>query len=136
MAQTRTTSMPRWRQRPGARRRREHVRAIGLTAHDVFTVCWTSGTRGAAQGRAAQPNEWIIVGQSVVDAGQLQKGAQQLIPFPFVNMAGVSTSLVAWLLTAGGLHHHHPFDIDVFIEQLRGGPVDYTVAAPAVQACC
>jgi hypothetical protein len=27
------------------------------------------------------------------------KGAQQLIPFPFVNMAGVSTSLVAWLLT-------------------------------------
>ncbi len=111
---------------------REHMRAIGLTAHDVFTVCWTSGTEARPKGVPRNHNEWIIVGQSVVDAGQLQKGAQQLIPFPFVNMAGVSTSLVAWLLTEGGLHHHHPFDIDVFIEQLRADPVDYTVAAPAV----
>ena len=54
----------------------------------------------------------------MVEVGGLQPGAQQLIPFPFVNMAGVSTSLVAWLTVGGGLHHHHPFDIDVFIEQL------------------
>ena len=111
---------------------RAHMCAIGLTAHDVFTVCWTSGTEARPKGVPRNHNEWIIVGQSVVDAGQLQKGAQQLIPFPFVNMAGVSTSLVAWLLTEDGLHHHHPFDIDVFIEQLRADPVDYTVAAPAV----
>ncbi|MFO1193825.1 MAG: class I adenylate-forming enzyme family protein [Rhodoferax sp.] len=113
---------------------RAHMAAIGLTAHDVLTVCWTSGTEARAKGVPRNHNEWLIVGQSVIDAGQLQPGAQLLIPFPFVNMAGVSTSLAAWLLIGGALHHHHPFDMDVFLEQLRTNPIDYTVAAPAVLA--
>ena len=111
---------------------RQHLRDIGLTANDVFTICWTSGTEATPKGVPRSHNEWLIVGQSVVDAGQLQQGCQMLIPFPFVNMAGISTSLIAWLLTAGGLHHHHPFDVDVFVQQLREHPTDYTVAAPAV----
>lgn len=115
-----------------AQRMRAHMDEIGLTAHDVLTVCWTSGTEARPKGVPRNHNEWLIVGQSVVDAGQLKPGAQLLIPFPFVNMAGVSTSLVAWLLTGGGLYHHHPFDLEVFITQLRDHPVDYTVAAPAV----
>ena len=115
-----------------ADRLRDHMREIGLSAHDVLTVCWTSGTEAQPKGVPRNHNEWLIVGQSVIDAGQLQSGAQQLISFPFVNMAGVSTSLAAWLMVGGGLHHHHPFDIDVFVDQLRTHPVDYTVAAPAV----
>lgn len=109
-----------------------HMAAIGLTAHDVVTVCWTSGTEARPKGVPRNHNEWMIVGQSVIDAGQLQPGARMVIPFPFVNMAGVSTSLAAWLLVGGTLHHHHPFDLDVFIAQLRDEPTDYTVAAPAV----
>lgn len=108
--------------------------AAGVTAHDVVTVCWTSGTEAQPKGVPRNHNEWLIVGQSVIDAGQLKPGAQMLIPFPFVNMAGVSTSLAAWLLLGGGLHHHHPFDLDVFVAQLREHPTDYTVAAPAVLA--
>lgn len=111
---------------------RAHMDAIDLSAHDVFTICWTSGTEAQPKGVPRNHNEWLIVGQSVIDAGQLQPGAQLLIPFPFVNMAGVSTSLVAWLMVGGTLHHHHPFNIDVFIDQLRSNPIDYTVAAPAV----
>lgn len=111
---------------------RAHMRAIGLTANDVLTVCWTSGTEAMPKGVPRSHNEWLIVGLSVIDAGGLQPGAQLLIPYPFVNMAGVSTSLVAWLMVGGGLHHHHPFDIDVFIGQLVGESVHYTVAAPAV----
>ena len=113
---------------------RAHMQAIGLTAHDVVTVCWTSGTEARPKGVPRNHNEWLIVGRSVIDAGQLQLGAQLLMPFPFVNMAGVSTSLAAWLMVGGGLHHHHPFDLDVFIGQLREHPADYTVAAPAVLA--
>ena len=111
---------------------RQHMQRIGLSAHDVLTICWTSGTEASPKGVPRNHNEWMIVGQSVVDAGQLQAGARLLIPFPFVNMAGLSTSLAAWLLVGGELHHHHPFDIDVFIAQLRGDAMDYTVAAPAV----
>lgn len=111
---------------------RAHARAIGLTAHDVVTLCWTSGTEARPKGVPRNHNEWLLVGQSVIDAGALQAGAQLLIPFPFVNMAGVSTTLVAWLLTGSTLHHHHPFDLDVFVGQLRDNPIDYTVVAPAV----
>jgi acyl-CoA synthetase (AMP-forming)/AMP-acid ligase II len=109
-----------------------HMAAICLTAHDVVTICWTSGTEARAKGVPRNHNEWLIVGQSVIDAGQLQPGARMLIPFPFVNMAGLSTSLAAWMLLGGELQHHHPFDLDVFIAQLRESPIDYTVAAPAV----
>lgn len=111
---------------------RQHMQRIGLSAHDVLTICWTSGTEASPKGVPRNHNEWLIVGQSVVDAGQLQAGARLLIPFPFVNMAGLSTSLAAWLLVGGELHHHHPFELDVFIEQLRAHAMDYTVAAPAV----
>jgi acyl-CoA synthetase (AMP-forming)/AMP-acid ligase II len=111
---------------------RAHMRAIGLTAHDVLTLCWTSGTEAQPKGVPRNHNEWRIVGQSVIDAGQLRPGARLLIPFPFVNMAGVSTSLAAWLLVGGELHQHHPFDLDVFLQQLREEAMDYTVAAPAV----
>jgi len=118
----------------GAAALRALMRQIGLTAHDVLTLCWTSGTEAQPKGVPRNHNEWLIVGQSVIDAGQLRPGARLLIPFPFVNMAGLSTSLAAWLMVGGELHHHHPFDADVFIEQLRTHPMDYTVAAPAVLA--
>ena len=111
---------------------RSHMADIGLTAHDVLTVCWTSGTEARAKGVPRNHNEWLIVGRSVVDAGQIPAGARMLIPFPFVNMAGVSTSLAAWLMTGGELRHHHPFDLDVFLSQLRDHPADYTVVAPAL----
>lgn len=81
---------------------RAHMRAIGLTANDVLTICWTSGTESMPKGVPRSHNEWLIVGLSVIDAGGLQPGAQLLIPYPFVNMAGVSTSLVAWLMVGGG----------------------------------
>ena len=111
---------------------RAHMQSIGLTAHDVLTICWTSGTEAQAKGVPRNHNEWLVVGQSVIDAGRLQPGARMVIPFPFVNMAGLSTSLMTWLLLGATLHHHHPFDLDVFVGQLRDHPTDYTVAAPAV----
>ncbi len=113
-------------------RMRAHMAAIGLCAHDVFTICWTSGTEARPKGVPRNHNEWLIIGRSVIDGGQIPDGAQMVIPFPFVNMAGVSSSLMAWLVAGCGLHQHHPFDLDVFIQQLRDQPIDYSVAAPAV----
>ena len=115
-----------------AQQLRQHMQAIGLTANDVLTLCWTSGTEARPKAVPRSHNEWLIIGHSVIGAGQLQAGAHMLIPFPFVNMAGVSTSLMAWLLVGGTLHQHHPFDLKVFVQQLRENPIDYSVAAPAV----
>jgi len=111
-----------------------HMRHIALSAHDVVTVCWTSGTESVPKGVPRNHNEWLLVGQAVIEAGDLQPGASMVIPFPFVNMAGISTCLITWLLLGAQLHHHHPFDLDVFLAQLRSQPTDYTVVAPAILA--
>lgn len=111
---------------------KSHMANCGITAHDVLTICWTSGTEAKSKGVPRNHNEWLIVGHSVSQAGELKEGAHLLIPFPFVNMAGVSTSLATWILIGGTLHHHHPFDLNLFIEQLRAFPMDYSVAPPAI----
>jgi len=111
---------------------RAQAQAAGVCAHDVLTICWTSGTEAQPKGVPRNHNEWLIIGQSVQDAGQLEPGAHMVIPFPFVNMAGISTSLMAWLISGGCLHQHHPFDLGVFVQQLRDNPIEYSVAAPAV----
>ena len=111
---------------------KDHMKATNVTAHDVLTICWTSGTEAKSKGVPRNHNEWLIVGSSVSQAGELKEGAHLLIPFPFVNMAGVSTSLATWLLIGGTLHHHHPFDLPLFVEQMRAYPMDYSVAPPAI----
>ena len=111
---------------------KDHMRTFKVTAHDVLTICWTSGTEAKSKGVPRNHNEWLIAGYSVSQAGELKEGAHLLIPFPFVNMAGVSTSLATWLLIGGTLHHHHPFDLQLFVDQLRAFPMDYSVAPPAI----
>lgn len=110
----------------------QHLENTKVTANDVLTICWTSGTEAKPKGVPRSHNEWFIVGNSVIDAGQLKKGDHLLIPYPFVNMAGISTCLVAWLMIEGALYHHHPFDIDVFVQQLKSETINYAVSAPAV----
>ena len=43
---------------------RAHMRAIDLSAHDVFTICWTSGTEARPKGVPRNHNEWLIVGRT------------------------------------------------------------------------
>lgn len=103
-----------------------------VTADDVVTICWTSGTEAQPKGVPRSHNEWIIIGAGVIDAADLEPGAHLLNPFPMVNMAGISTALVGWLLLGAVLIQHHPFDLPLMLQQIRDEKVDYTVAPPAV----
>jgi acyl-CoA synthetase (AMP-forming)/AMP-acid ligase II len=106
--------------------------AAAITADDVATICWTSGTEAEPKGVPRSHNEWLIMAQGVVAAGRLSMGARLLNPFPMVNMGGVSTALAGWLLIGGTLIQHHPFDLGVMLAQMREHAIDYTVAPPAV----
>ena len=106
--------------------------AAAITADDVATICWTSGTEAEPKGVPRSHNEWLIMAQGVVAAGRLSMGARLLNPFPMVNMGGVSTALAGWLLIGGTLIQHHPFDLAVMLAQMREHAIDYTVAPPAV----
>ena len=107
-------------------------RAAAVTANDVFTICWTSGTEAQPKGVPRSHNEWLVVAPSIIDAGQLLPHARMLNPFPLVNMAGVSTAIATWLVLGATVVQHHPFTLPVFLQQLRDEQIDYTVAPPAV----
>jgi acyl-CoA synthetase (AMP-forming)/AMP-acid ligase II len=103
-----------------------------VTANDVFSVCWTSGTEAAPKGVPRSHNEWLIVPPNVIEAAELKPGARLLNPFPFVNMSGLSTALAAWLALGGTVVQHHPFNLSIFLKQLREERIDFTLAAPAI----
>jgi acyl-CoA synthetase (AMP-forming)/AMP-acid ligase II len=107
-------------------------RDAAVTANDVFSICWTSGTEAAPKGVPRSHNEWLIVPPSIIEAGQLEPGARLLNPFPLVNMSGLSSALATWLVLGGTVVQHQPFSLAVFLQQLREERIDYTVAAPAI----
>lgn len=111
---------------------RAAARAANICADDIVTICWTSGTEAEPKGVPRSHNEWIIMGTGVTDAADLKPGAVLLNPFPMVNMAGISTSFVSWLLLGGVLVQHQPFDLQIFLQQVRDEKIDYTVAPPAI----
>ncbi|MEQ8265610.1 MAG: class I adenylate-forming enzyme family protein [Parvibaculum sp.] len=101
-------------------------------ANDAATICWTSGTEARPKGVPRSHNHWHVAGVACSDAAGLQPGDTVLNPFPLVNMAAIGGCFMPWLLTGGTLVQHHPFDLPVFLKQLVGEKIAYTVAPPAV----
>ncbi len=111
-------------------RRAELTAAV--TANDVFTICWTSGTEAQPKGVPRSHNEWLVVAPSIIEAADIKPHARLLNPFPLVNMAGLSTAFASWLVLGGTVMQHQPFSLPVFLQQLRDEKIDYTVAPPAI----
>ena len=107
-------------------------RDAAISANDVVTICWTSGTEAAPKGVPRSHNEWLIVAPSIIEAALLPRHARLLNPFPLVNMSGFSSAFASWLVLAGTVVQHHPFSLPVFLQQLREEHIDYTVAPPAI----
>lgn len=111
-----------------------HERDHPVNANEVFTICWTSGTEGVPKGVPRTHNEWLAIPENIVLSGGLQPGCHLLNAFPLVNMAGIAGQFLPWLLTGAKLVMHHPFNLQVFLAQVRDEGIDYTVAAPAILA--
>jgi AMP-binding enzyme len=58
----------------------------------------------------------------------LPQGANLMSAFAPSSFAGLTASLVAWLLTGGTLALHHPFDGDVLAQQIDEGSCDVLIA--------
>lgn len=109
-----------------------HAAAHPVSANDVATICWTSGTVAEPKGVPRSHNLWIAIAYATVDAAGIREGDTLLNPFPLVNMSAVGGMLVPWLLTGGKLVMHQPLDLPVFLAQLGGEAVTYTVAPPVL----
>ncbi len=103
-----------------------------LTANDVFTICWTSGTEADPKGVPRSHNHWIWISWASIDGCEFERGYNILNPFPLVNMAAIGGMLFPWALTGGKLVLHHPLSLPVFLGQIATEKVNYTVVPPAL----
>ncbi len=110
----------------------DYLRNITISANDVFTICWTSGTESRPKGVPRSHNEWLVIGIAMMEAATLDPGCVILNPFPLVNMAGIGGMFMSWLLTGGTFVQHHPLSLPVFLRQIATEKVNFTVAPPAL----
>lgn len=76
--------------------------------------------------------ELFAGGLAVMMEARLQRGATILSTIATGSFAGLASAVIPWLLTGGALALHHPFDPEVFREQLRDEAADAIVIPQAI----
>lgn len=109
-----------------------YAKSIEISANDIFTICWTSGTTGTPKGVPRSHNHWLSSAIAANDVGDMRDGEAILNPFPLVNMAAIAGFLYPWLMRAATLVLHHPLDLPVFLKQIQDEKIAYTLAPPTV----
>ena len=74
-----------------------------ITANDIFTICWTSGTTGTPKGVPRSHNLWLPMAKAAGYVSETEEGDTLLNPFPMINMASIGGFLFNWLLCKGKL---------------------------------
>ena len=77
------------------------VQALGITADDIATICWTSGTEGVPKGVPRSHNHWLAISPAHFRGASIRRGDVLLNPFPLVNMAALGGCFLSWLHAAG-----------------------------------
>ena len=100
--------------------------------NEVFSLCWTSGTEAEPKGVPRSHNHWRITGIHNPWLCELPPRCTILASFPLINMAGIGAAFMPWVVNAGKLVLHHPFDPVTYMQQITGEEVYYTMAPPAI----
>jgi non-ribosomal peptide synthetase component E (peptide arylation enzyme) len=105
---------------------------IKISADDVFTLSWSSGTEAQSKGCPLSHNNWYIQAGLQIESAGIKLGDNLLTAGPLVNMASVGTVYIQWLKQGGKLVLHHPFTPDILFRQLVEEKINYTLLVPAV----
>ena len=110
----------------------QYSRDFPVTANDILTICWTSGTEGLPKGVPRSHNHWLVTGLATFQGSQIKAGESLLNPFPFINMAAIGGLFLSWLYNGGKLVLHHPLDFPLFLRQIVEENIEYTLVPPAL----
>ncbi len=106
-----------------------------IQGNDVAVIEWTSGTEKEPKACPMSNNNWGFLRffyRKEHKGGILSDGAVIMNPAPLVNMTGIGVGIVPWLIISGTFVLHHPFDPVLYLKQLVGEKVNFTLAPPAV----
>lgn len=103
-----------------------------VSANHIATICWTSGTTGTPKGVPRSHNMWLATALGTATAGEYRSGDTLLMPFPMVNMAALGGFLFPAAMLGCTVVLHHPFDAQLYLQQLQDEQVNFSVAPPAV----
>jgi acyl-coenzyme A synthetase/AMP-(fatty) acid ligase len=103
-----------------------------ISANDIITICWTSGTEGLPKGIPRSHNHWLVTGLATFHGSEIKQGEALLNPFPFINMASIGGLFLSWLYNGGKLVLHHPLDFPLFLRQIVEEEIEYTLVPPAL----
>ena len=103
-----------------------------VSADDIATICWTSGTEGMPKGVPRSHNHWLAISHAHLEGAGIRPREILLNPFPLVNMAAIGGCFMSWLHCAGTLVLHHPLDLGVYLAQIAQERPHYAIAPPAV----
>lgn len=103
-----------------------------VSADDIATIFWTSGTEGMPKGVPRSHNHWMSISHAHFEGAGIKPGEILLNPFPLVNMAAIGGCFMSWLHAAGTLVLHHPLDLPVYLGQIAAERPHYAIAPPAV----
>ena len=106
--------------------------SLAISADDIATICWTSGTEGMPKGVPRSHNHWIAISGRTSRGAGIQRGERLLNPFPLINMAAIGGCFMSWLHSAGTLILHHPLDLPVYLQQIATERPHYAIAPPAI----
>ncbi len=110
----------------------DYVAQLEIHPNDCVTLCWTSGTEGVPKGVPRSHGDWQVVALGTISTPKLTADDVLLNPFPMVNAGGMAGMYLPWLMLGATLVQHHPFDLDVLLNQIEDEHVTYTCAPPAV----
>ena len=110
----------------------DRITAASVSADDIATICWTSGTEGTPKGVPRSHNHWLAISHAHFLGAKIAPGERLLNPFPLVNMAALGGCMMSWLHARGTLVLHHPLDLPVYLRQIADERIGYAIAPPAV----
>jgi len=108
--------------------------AIKLDANEIFSLCWSSGTESNPKGCPMSHNNWLsqinVLSKAIGDWSE--RCQVTLCTAPMVNMTGVAFGLINWLFYGGTTVFHHPFDGEVFFDQMNNEGITTTLLVPTL----
>lgn len=114
------------------RRLSSYRTANPVTANDIFSVCWTSGTTGTPKGVPRSHNMWFSSGHVTAAGSDYSPGDVLLNPFPMVNMSALGGFLFPAARLGCTIALHHPIDVPIFLSQIQSENINFTIAPPAL----